>query len=1301
MSTQPTHSSPASQIAAWLHRVRTTAWAMLVAQRLGWLLAIVLLAVLIGGVLDYFLRAPGWLRSLGLVGAAGTLGYALWAWLAPAWRFKPSLTEIALRVERLDQQRGSSSTPSDARPALRGVLASGFELGTNDANTDAASRRGLAAPVVEAAAQAVETIRPHEVFSTRPTLRAIGGLSMVLMAAIALFGARPDLVQIGAVRMLLPWAGAEWPKRTQIVDATQVRYHPLGSALALRAALVQSDLATDDAKITVRYRLITAGSPGPWRSASLNRQNQQVNVLGVDALGGPATLTGTLFDRLIEPTGLVPASGRSTPSASEVGELEYSFESFDDQTAPARVMLVEPPSLERAQATITLPGYAARVLGAPDAERSGTGASDALVQTHDLGAGSDDRAAPAPILAGSRVSVKLEFNKPLEIPAGIGSGAGAAEWLSATLGPDIAALFAPGAAKQPPTLVGSGTTWTLSWQHWETVRMLVRPTDEFRIASTEEAVFRFDVLKDNPPSATVTQPMEDKSVLPTAVVNLEAEGRDDVAMKSIALERQLARRAKSEGSVAEAVGETTEISSVSATAEAPAKPGEVPTPPKRLVTQSALDLSTIPGLQPGDEIWITGVATDAFELSGETHEPVRSSVRKLRILSREQLVEQIWSDLGTVRRTAIKIDEDQRELSQSAPKPGPEGEDQSRRAERGQAALSERLSRQNQSIRELQERVRENALPDAAIGEVLKQAGEMLSRAGQQSGASSQKLGEAAQQQATENASPEAGKPQLEEAQKAQESVRNELADLIDMLDQGEDTFASKRAIERIIEQQKGLQQRTGEAGQKTAGKTEQQLSPEQKQELGEVAQQQEALSEDLRDAVRKMLDRTEKLSKTDPAAAQAMQQAARRAQRSQTAEKMQQAAQQARQNQTNTAQQQQQQAIDDLQNVLNELNQAQKNRDEVLRRVLASLIESIEGLIRQQEINLAALKDAEPAGAPAVAALEPGMVQLHTNTLGVMNESSDGPREAAPALDELEKASQSMALSIPELRQSSAANARKHETDALAALNAALEAARKVDQGAQDRQNARKRAELRGKYEEALKAQISIRDSSQGLVGAEDNRRNKASARMLAQEQAQLKDTLDKLRQDVKEVASAAVFNFAHDRLGELMFSASDALAQGLPDDAVIRAQTSAARLLKSLADALNDRKKPDDPFRTPEQGGGGGGSGGQPPPVVPPAAELVLLRLMQQEALDLSRGAAEAKRPDAKLVGEAAKLQQSLSDQGQALLKKLTERGGPEGAPKPTMKPANPDAPEEPANPEQPKPESEPEAKPKGGAE
>lgn len=1298
MSTHPTHSAAApAQIATWLHRVRATAWAMLVGQRMAWLIAIVLFAVLVGGSLDYLLRAPAWLRTLGLIGAAGMLLAAIRSWLVPAWGFKPSLTEIALRIEKIDERRRTHAHAAHGgdAPALRGVLASGFELGTETQHTLDTPHQALSASVVESAARAIKAIRPADLFSAMPTIRALGGLAAVLLATMAIVGIRPDLAQIGAARMLLPWGGAEWPRRTQIADATQITYHPLGSALELRAALVKSELAIDDAKITVRYRLLTGGSPGPWRSAVLNRQNQQVSAQSTDNLGQPVTMNGTLFDRLIEPTGLTPAGSKT--GVTEAGELEYWFESFDDRTAPAKIVLVDPPALQRAQATITLPGYAARVLGTDAAAASDpTGGQAAqLVQTHDLGAGSDDRAAPAPILAGSTISVKLDFNKRLDIPAppGLGTTEGSAAWLRATLGDDIANLFAQSASSNSmPTLSGNGSTWTLTWQHWETLRLLVRPTDEHHISAAEEAVFRFDVLKDNPPSATVTQPVEDKSVLPTAVVALEAEGRDDVAMKSIALEWQLARKTKSEGAVAEAVGETTELTHVSA-ADAPktdaaTPPAPTPAASKRLVTSTAFDLSTIPGLQPGDEVWITGVAVDAFELAGQTHAPVRSSVRKLRILSREQLVEQIWSDLGSIRRTAIKIDEDQRELAQNAPKPGPEGEDASRRAERSQAALSERLSRQNQSIRELRERVRENALPDAAISDVLRQSGEMLARAGQQSGSASQKLGEAAQSQSSESAKPEAGKPQLDEAQKAQDAVRNELADLIDMLDQGEDTFASKRVIERIVDQQKALQQRTGEAGQKTAGKTEAQLSPEQKQQLGEIAQQQESLSEDLREAVRKMLERTEKLSKTDPAAAQAMQQAARRAQRNQTAEKMQQAGQQARQNQTNTAQQQQQQAIEDLQNVLNELNQAQKNRDEVLRRVLASLIESIEGLIRQQETNLAALKDAEQAGAPAVAALEPGMVQLHTNTLGVLGEANDGPREAAPAAEELEKAAQNMALSIPELRSSSAADARTHETGALDALKAALQAARKVDSGAQDRQNARKRSELRTKYEEALKAQISIRDSTQGLVGVEDNRRNKASARMLSQEQSQLKDTLDKLRQETKEVATAAVFNFAHDRLDQLMFSASDALAQGLPDDAVVRAQTSSARLLKSLADALNDRKKPDDPFRTPEQGGGGGGGGGSPPPVVPPAAEVVLLRMLQQEALDLARAASDATRPDAKLVSEAAKLQQDLTDQGQALLKKLTEKGGAEGAPKPSMKPAEP-APNPDQPPAQPKPE------------
>src|SRR5262249_34034188 len=154
------------------------------------------------------------------------------------------------------------------------------------------------------------------------------------------------------------------------------------------------------------------------------------------------------------------------------------------------------------------------------------------------------------ILAGSRVSVAFELNKPVSIPAEL-DAENSGTWIQATLGPEALALFqAPGTAALSPgaTLTASGRTWTLAWQHWDSVRLVVKPTDDYRIAASEDAVFRFDALKDNPPTASVTIPLEDKSVLPTAVVEIAGEARDDVALSWIALERQLApKNPSSEG----------------------------------------------------------------------------------------------------------------------------------------------------------------------------------------------------------------------------------------------------------------------------------------------------------------------------------------------------------------------------------------------------------------------------------------------------------------------------------------------------------------------------------------------------------------------------------------------------------------------------------------------------------------------------------------------------------------------------------------------------------------------------------
>jgi hypothetical protein len=1254
---------------------------MLVAQRMGWIAGAFILALIVGGFADFFLRAPMQLRLTGLILAAGALGWFVIHFLIPAMRFKPRLTEIALRVER-------SKAGQDAR--VRGLLASALELGRDQ---DALPAPALASPVIAEAADRLTAIKAREVFSLRATLNGIaaGLVGVVLIAGLGI--SWPDHTRIGLARMLWPVGGAEWPKRTEIADAMKVEFHPMGAALEFRAALIRSDRDADRTNVAAHYRILTGGSAGPERKALLTAQPQSIET----SLADGSTKSGTLFERLIEPTGLSPTSGQPASHAeasSAKTELEYWFETDDDSTPHKKVLLVEPPAVVRATAQIVLPEYAAKILG--------TGTSGP--QKADLGPGSDDRAAPAPILAGSKISVAFELNKPLAVPANLdASSESGAAWIQSTLGPEAMLLFqqpSAGAGGQPSPeakLVADGRTWTLSWQHWESVRLIVKPTDDYHITANEDAVFRFDALKDNPPTASVTIPLEDKSVLPTAVVEIAGEGRDDVALSWVALERQLARKnASSEGAIPEPFGDRTELVRLTAEQAAALEPApeaspdhptsDIPHPTsiKRIVTINTLDLSSLPDLKPGDELWITALAADAYELAGQKHEPVRSTVRKLRILSREQLVEQIWTELSTLRRTAIKIDQDQTDIAKVRPPAGPAGEDASARAERAQAGVTERLSRQNQSVQRLQTRIKENGLTDQGLSDVIRQASETLNRAGGKSAEASKDLGDAAREQAKPEAKPDAGTPELDKSAADQQAVRDELARLIDMLDQGEDSFASKRSVERMLEQQRAVRDRTNAEGRQTAGKAPEDLTPAQREALEKIAQDQKALADQLRDAVKKMQERQSKVRDKDPAAAEAMAQAAAQALRDQTAERMDQASQQAQANQTSSAQQQQEQAIQSLEQMLDKMQKAQTNKDEVLKRYLATLIDSLNSLIKVQEISIGALKDAAVKGTNEVAALERPMALQHQNTLGVLEQASAGPRELAPVADLIEKAAEFMAMTVPDLRDSKDQPAMEHETAAMEKLEAARDLAKKLEEKASDRQNDQKREELRAKYMSALKVQVGLRDSSEGLIGAEANRRTKAAARSLGEEQAALKATVDQIRTETKAVADAKVFSFAHDRLDTLMQAASATLSEGAADAAAVRAQTSAARLLKSLADALDDKKKEDEAFRENQQGGGGQG-GGDENPVVPDAAELGLIRLMQQEALDLARNASDDPKHDPALVSDAATLQGDLSKQAMELLKRVSQKARPGGA-----NPANPPAPPGEPGKDEPKPEN-----------
>ena len=418
-------------------------------------------------------------------------------------------------------------------------------------------------------------------------------------------------------------------------------------------------------------------------------------------------------------------------------------------------------------------------------------------------------------------------------------------------------------------------------------------------------------------------------------------------------------------------------------------------------------------------------------------------------------------------------------------------------------------------------------------------------------------------------------------------------------------------------------------------------------------------------DALQDLEDRSEQMAEVDPAQAQAMAQAAQLGQRSRVEETLDQAAQNIAQNRTQQAQQQQQAAAQALQEMLEELDNAGRNRDQALRRVLASAIESIQSLIKQQEGELALL--AKAMQTDEFDLLDTGMIRLHQNTLGVAGELATSFQELAQVADIIREAADEQSTAIVELRDANTQGAEESELESLDALNRALAEAERLDEEAAQRDQDRKLQELRKAYRDMLEQQVAIRAETKPFVGIDLARRQRAQVRGLGGRQEALRELIAQLPEQYEELSQAPVFEFAHERIDEALATASETLSGAVVNAAVIRRQDSAVRLLRSLVRALEDLEQDEEAFREGEQEGGEGGGSGQQgeQPMIPPIKELLLLRALQQEAADLTKAVNDDASAEQEEITDVAAMQRGLAEQAKSLIDRLQQQqpAGPDG--------------------------------------
>ncbi|MBL8759769.1 MAG: hypothetical protein JNL50_00560 [Phycisphaerae bacterium] len=1172
------YSSPdAQRVRAAVARVRARAKQLLVLRALAVLAATAIVLVLTIALLDYFIQLPGGLRLSLLVIALLTLIATAARSLIPALRFAPALPDVALRLERTHEAKAAG---------LAGILASGLDLAES---APPAPDDAMRSASIHAAASRLKGWRAaRSLLNPRPAGRSLAEAALLCALVVALVVFAPELARTGARRVLTPLAEVSWPKRTGVIDATRLVAHPKGAAVPLRALLTRSDRPAADTDVIVRYRLLDVAGEAPVQRALLTPQGKRHAVAS-----GAGDVSGDLFERLIDLD--VPAGA---PGLSP--RLEYWFETSDDRTPAAQVLLVDPPAVAGASGVVTPPAYAA-------------GAEAFVSGTRDLGPGRDERAAVSPVLAGSRVELRLELNKPVPLPDG----------KHRATRDSLARVFPGVDLPADIEATSSGPRWSITWTAGESVRLPLVLTDSYAISSVVESAYTFQVNPDRAPTVVVAEPAQDESVLATAVLDASIAADDDVGLRGASMEAQIAKPpAGSAGAPAEPVGEASTIAS--------ARPDTLI---RQLRVPATIDLSTL-DLRVGDEVRLTGVATDIFEAEGKPREPTRSAVRRLRIISETQLIEQVRTDLASVRQSALRADEDQKDIAaRGAGDPA---------ATARQDALTQRLSPMRDTIDRLSRRVDRNALGDRELRELLDLAANSVRGASDASAQASRAL-QAAQRAESDDARAQA----QDAAAQSQKDVRDELSGLASLLDQGQDTWAVRRQLERLIEDQKQVMTETDGAGRDTAGKSAGELSPEERARLESLAGQQRDLSR----RAQQLTDDLEEKSrqqKSDPARGESLREAAERARREGVAEEQRKAAEDIQRNRTRNAQDSQQKALDSLQQMQQDMDNAQAKRDETLRRAADELAGAIDALIASQERELARLGSGESG-------LDGGMIDLNTRTIALSTSTREKEKDFVPVADLLDAAASSQTGAITALRAAPAdkAQAEHNEKLALDRLRQAKAEADRIAKEAEERGKQRQRGELKNAYRDALSAQTTLRDDTAPHLGKELDRRARALVRGLGTRQEELRASLADLRTKSEGLDEASMFVFAHERMDKAAASAAKSLRDGEPSPRAGSDQNTIVRVLASLVEALTAAEN-EQKFRnqnTSDGGGGGGGGGGGNEPLVPPIAQLRLLRAMQLEAIELTRAAQEKKAS----LEDAALLQDELARKAGELMEQL----------------------------------------------
>ncbi|MBX2852871.1 MAG: hypothetical protein KTR15_14135 [Phycisphaeraceae bacterium] len=1134
-------------------------------------------------------------------------------------------------------------------PQLAGSLASAVEFSLQPQGyAEPNSTAMMAKTAVDEMQEKTQGVDVKRMVKLKPTVQACLLALLAALVLVAVVAATPQASATAAQRWLLPMGDTQWPKVNEVETLTPDNaVFAADGKVRLRAQVTRG--WSEGMRMTVQYRVLDEAGEGDWQSVRVAEQKI-------------ASQPGRhVYEAMLD---VPPAVARSLMAGRRSSAtLEARYSAGDDTTPTQSLTLAARPEIESVVVQTEPPNYALGLIGKH------------RLALHEQA----DRIASTSAYQGSKIRLDITFNKPLT-----------SEQAMRALEPLRFAIDVSKAWGAVPSTGDLVEQVYLEWVLDETVEGTIQLVDSFGLSSTDnDKQYRIQAVEDELPAAVLLKPATDESVLPGASVALSAMAQDDIAVQSLKIDIVVPDRENTPEDAERVVKRSLDDGALITTGRS-----------ETLELDYTLVLKDL-NLLPGDEVLITAVGRDIYDLNGYRHDPVASDTRRLRVITEQELADQVRRVLRGVRNTGQSLERNQRLVSERTETSPP-----AETAEQ-QGDISRRIAAQQDTVEALRDRLARNRPHNLeALEDLLDRADAMLEQAETASELAEQSLGEAANQQqqgdearqreqeavaeGDKGAEAQARQDAQEakqnqekaqgEAREAQDKAREQLAELVAALDTGESVGEIESELAAIQSDAERAARKTKALLPKTIGQKAEDLDEVTRKELEENADKQRELADRADALIDKMRAAAEQIGENgetpeERATAKTLSEAADIAERQGLEENTEQAAEKLDQNQVADAANQQQQAMNTLEQMMQELGKQKQRRQEELKRLLQELAQKVQKLVDEQRDQLARAEAAEPN---ALGLLEQPQFMLRKRTMAVQAQAMQAPK-TEPVGEPLGLAVKAQAEAVKAIRVPDKQSTLNHEAAALAQLEAALALINKEQEQQQEEQQREERFALRQAYYDlADRQERLLAIGTQHQQDEDYSRRDwrqinrlyeeELEDKSLDEEQAKIRAKADELKEKAGE---AMVYQSLHRRIDQAANRAENRLSGRRVDGLVLDDQRSVVQMLRAMGDALDDTAEQDkfekEEQEEQEQPEGEGQPGeGEEPPLVPDLAQIKLLREVMIVLRNQTESIAEAgdNLPDAdrqQRLNDLAEQQRELKTLGEQLIEKLQQQMQP----------------------------------------